>query len=205
MANFTQHLTGGITAGIITSSIAFSVYQVDISQVGVVFILTVLGSLLPDIDSDTSTPLKFLLGYVGVLLPIVCLEQFVESPTMEIKILVVVIGYFFLRDIASQLFLKLTRHRGVFHSIPMAIIVGQCVFFLFYDSSFDARVLFSCAVTIGFCVHLIMDELWSVNLMGVSMKKSFGSAFKLTGGSHINTVIIYAALVFLGYMIMLEI
>ncbi len=201
MASFKQHIGGGIIIGFLSAICAMLGSGISVLQTGIVFILGVLGSVLPDIDCDTSTPLKFLFGYIGIVLPVVFLQSFYTNATMEMTMLFLVLGYFFIRDIVSSLFLKFTSHRGIIHSIPMAIVFGELTFLLFYDSMLNVRIVFSIACMIGFLTHLIMDEIWSIDLMGGHIKRSFGSAITFSCDSKIKTFFVYFTIIGLGIVI----
>ncbi len=200
MANFKQHITGGFITGGITSTIALFGYGLTLLQAGVVFILGVLGSVLPDIDCDTSTPLKFLFGYIGIILPVIGLQYYPDAK-MENTLIFIVIGYFLIRDVISILFLKITVHRGIYHSIPMAIIMGQLTYLMFFDSLFTHRIIFAIACCLGYLTHLTMDEIWSIDLTGCHIKRSFGTALTLKGESIIVTIIAYIAIISLAGII----
>lgn len=204
MASFKQHISGGFITGVVSAGIALTAYGVSIYQAGITFIFAALGSVLPDIDCDTSTPLKFLFGYIGIILPVVTLHYLYADATMETTILFIVFGYIFIKDFISILFLKFTIHRGIIHSIPMAIIAAQLTFLLFFDSALKIRIVFSIACLFGFLTHLLMDEIWSIDLLGANIKKSFGSAFTLKGESILKTILAYTAIIGLGYIIYLQ-
>lgn len=103
MASFKQHISGGFITGVVSAGIALTAYGVSIYQAGITFIFAALGSVLPDIDCDTSTPLKFLLGYIGIILPVVILHYLYVDATMETTILFIVFGYIFIKDFISIL------------------------------------------------------------------------------------------------------
>lgn len=202
MANFKQHLAGGVAVGVVGSSISLLTVGLSITQSALVFILGCLGGVLPDIDSDTSKPIQMIFGYLGVILPITVLTQLhPNGAMMETVLLMTVIGYFLVRNVLSTLFLKLTTHRGIVHSLPATVICGQVMYLLFHESAPVARVVFAVTCAIGFLVHLILDEIWSVNLMGLQIKRSFGSALALTANSKTTTALAYFMILFLGIVI----
>ena len=57
------------------------------------------------------------------------------------------------------------------------------------------------AVLLGFFIHLGLDELFSVDLEGARLKRSFGTALKLGGGRPISTLLMLMALVLVGYWV----
>jgi hypothetical protein len=60
----------------------------------------------------------------------------------------------------------------------------------------------SAAVVIGFMVHLILDEIWSVEYRHgrFRLKKSFGTALKFWGNDLSANVSVYAKLILFAYL-----
>jgi hypothetical protein len=56
-------------------------------------------------------------------------------------------------------------------------------------------------VFLGFIVHLLLDEFYSVNLVGMQLKRSFGTAFNLgTLSNPYGTLALYIVLMGLFYI-----
>jgi hypothetical protein len=102
------------------------------------------------------------------------------------------------------LFERLTVHRGSVHSLLACLMFGLISVQLALLA--DKSIVFSwCAgvfIIIGMLVHLSLDELYSVDLNNLTIKRSFGSALKplslsypLTTGAHVLTCI---ALIYLA-------
>ena len=89
----------------------------------------------------------------------------------------------YLCTISLEVSLKITVHRGMFHSIPAAVLSSLITLSILniYIDSVDLKLLFSISVGIGYLCHLVLDELNSaVNLGGMPFvpNKSLGSALK---------------------------
>jgi hypothetical protein len=99
---------------------------------------------------------------------------------------------------------RLTVHRGMFHSIPAALIVAILAFLLLDAPSMTLRLFLAGGPLIGFVSHLVMDEIWSVKVgvTGVGLKNSAGTAFKLFSGSIPATITAYAFLLGLCYVLL---
>jgi membrane-bound metal-dependent hydrolase YbcI (DUF457 family) len=100
----------------------------------------------------------------------------------------------------------MTRHRGIFHSIPAGILAGLItVWFLqYFPIDFNQKIVLGAAVLAGYLGHLILDEIYStINLKGFSMlpKKSLGSALKFWSSSKTATLLIYFLLLSFAYLI----
>ena len=81
-----------------------------------------------------------------------------------------------------KLFARFSVHRGVFHSLLAAVFFGflttSLTYHLFRLSALGAWMsgLF---VSVGYVIHLVLDEIYSVDLTGARVKRSFGTALKL--------------------------
>ena len=72
-------------------------------------------------------------------------------------------------------------HRGVWHSWIAGIACAFATVLIFYyvfDRPDGVAWLAGGFLLIGFLTHLILDEMYSVDVLGNHIKKSFGTAFK---------------------------
>jgi membrane-bound metal-dependent hydrolase YbcI (DUF457 family) len=196
MANYKQHLSGGILFGIICMVITFFLFGLSLVNSSVVLILSIMGSILPDIDSDTSKPVQILFETIAIIIPIMLIQFYFNiGLNLENMIFIVIAGYIIIKYGASFIFYKFTVHRGIIHSIPAAVIVACIIFLIFTDSSLYLRSIFALACSGGFLVHLIMDEIWSVDISSMKIKKSFGTALALRSNSAITTILAYLVII----------
>jgi hypothetical protein len=96
--------------------------------------------------------------------------------------LVAVAVFVLVRYGVFALFNRFTSHRGVFHSVLAAVFFAflmTCVSFYFLEWDGLHAWLNGLFIAIGFIVHLVLDELYSVDVSNARMKKSFGSALKI--------------------------
>jgi hypothetical protein len=79
------------------------------------------------------------------------------------------------------LFIVATKHRGLFHSIPAAFFAWALTTYIasggFHYSPLTSWML-GFFIWIGYITHLILDEIFAVNLTNAAIKRSWGSAFK---------------------------
>jgi membrane-bound metal-dependent hydrolase YbcI (DUF457 family) len=101
-------------------------------------------------------------------------------------------------------FRKVSKHRGMFHSIPVALIwgVGTAILVhLFFSLNSLVAWVYGFMMFFGYMVHLTLDEVYSVDLGNRRVKKSFGTALKFyklrTQTDKLQNIIIYAMLIFL--------
>ncbi|MEF3691837.1 MAG: metal-dependent hydrolase [Candidatus Moraniibacteriota bacterium] len=88
----------------------------------------------------------------------------------------------------GYIFEKFTNHRGMFHSIPAAVLFGLLTIWLLNRFSIfqEQKLFIGLAISVGYLGHLILDEIYSsVNLKGGSIlpKQSLGGALKFYSSS----------------------
>lgn len=152
-------------------------------QVLLYFVLGTLGSLLPDMDSETSVPVRFAFTLASILLAFVTMFRFAERfPSVAELVLIWIAAFLMLRWLVFRLLGALTVHRGLFHSLPaavMAALLGAAAAFHALGLPPLEAWLSGIFVGFGYLVHLLLDELYSVNLFGTHQRRSLGTAFKL--------------------------
>ena len=152
----------------------------------IIFIATVVGAFLPDLDSDTSAPLKILLVIFSVLGSAVAgwiVFNQEDSSWLRLGGISAFSGLFIYYGIGG-IFKKLTHHRGIFHSIPAVLLSALLTLTLLNQIELDVniKIIISLGVGFGYLCHLILDELNSaVNLGGIPFipNKSIGTALKI--------------------------
>ena len=109
--------------------------------------------------------------------------------------------YVVIRFGALEFFKRFTVHRGMWHSLPAAASAGLIAYLVMPSASNAERAYKAVGVLVGFLVHLILDEIWSIEF-GVAklrIKKSFGTAMKFFGNNPTSNVFVYAMLFALCY------
>lgn len=181
MANFKTHLTASIVASSLVVSVALSLRLVDQNEVIILWLLGILGGLLPDIDSDNSATLQLVFN-ISAVFSVLFLTQWL-SPVLSIVGLWVAGATVFIliRYVLIKLFAKFTVHRGSLHSLLACGMFGLVGVHL--SLWFGADYVFACcagiSIALGGLVHLALDEYYSVDFSNMAIKRSFGSALKL--------------------------
>jgi len=204
MASFEYHVNVAVIATGVLITPVYSSGLIDVNQSLIILGLGLVGGILPDLDSDNSKPIQIIFKMLSIFLPLLVLISInKEFPVLHL-IGIWIVSTLVLQLLFFQLFLKLTSHRGIFHSIPMGIFLAQIVILLFYrvlDQNLTFSTIAGSFLFIGFIVHLLLDELVSVNALGFKMKKSFGSALKLYDKNNISgTVVLYALIAVLFFL-----
>ncbi|MFM2422043.1 MAG: hypothetical protein RL291_573, partial [Pseudomonadota bacterium] len=110
----------------------------------------------------------------------------------------------FVRYGVKAVFHQLTYHRGIWHSLLAAVFasfVTAAVFYWLLKRHDGVAWLGAGFMFIGFLTHLILDEMYSVDVMDQRIKASFGTALKLadsrklwhTGGMIAATALVWFA------------
>ena len=198
MADFKTHTIIGTGAGIGLSCLAVTGNFITFSSSVLAVFLAAVASALPDVDSDTGAPRKFVLSALEIVCPAIFIISFSQVLSLENLLLAGILLFFVIRYLLGFLIYKLTKHRGAWHSVPMALISTLTVYLIFYRSAFYSRIFFASIFFICFLSHLILDEICSLKYLGLATKKSFGTAFKFTGASWLQTVFMYSAIVVLA-------
>ena len=151
-------------------------------------------------DADNSAPVQFVFSLSSILLAFSTMFFFSTLfPTVLELVVIWIATYLCFRWIIFALFTRLTTHRGIFHSIPASLFFGFLTsaisYHFFHLASLQAWLngLFVC---FGYLLHLILDELYSVNVFGMRTKRSLGTALKFhSKASPPATIYMYLALV----------
>jgi hypothetical protein len=77
------------------------------------------------------------------------------------------------------------------------LIAGMAAFLICASGNLEMRLFKTGAVMLGFLSHLILDEIYSVDVRGLRLKSSFGTAVKFWSDSAWGNFSTYAKLVIL--------
>jgi membrane-bound metal-dependent hydrolase YbcI (DUF457 family) len=197
MAGFKTHITTSTLLGVAYGAVGAWYWQLDWGTTVLAGGLTALGGMLPDLDSDSGVPVREMSGLLGAATPFLILPRVRHlAITMEQQLVVLACAYLLVRYGVSQLFKRFTVHRGMFHSVPAMLIAGLCVFLLFPERDLRLPAYLALGVMVGFLSHLLLDEIYAVDLNGLTPKLNqfAGTALKLTSGSLPATLLTYAIL-----------
>lgn len=210
MANFRGHISTSGALGVGVGVFGAYYLQYDWGTVCLAGGLTAIGGMLPDLDSDSGVPAREMFGLAAVITPLLLFHRLQAYGFTPEQMLVVLAGiYFGVRYGVSEVFRRVTVHRGMFHSVPAMIIAGLAVFLMYHQADkpmaadeLRERLYLAAGTMIGFLSHLVLDELFAVDLTGVvpKLNQFAGSALKLKSDSWSATAFTYAILCVLGYL-----
>ena len=182
MATYKTHLA---FASIVSSSACSYLYGKGIlsaQEAALCFSYGVAGGLLPDIDAENSKPLRLTFTTIALFAAFAVLLLLPDGTSLPEKGLWWVGVYLTVRYFASSVFSKITTHRGIVHSVPFAMVVSLVLTYILItikENTPHTAWLAGVFLFGGFLLHLILDELYSVDITGGKLKRSFGTAFTL--------------------------
>jgi membrane-bound metal-dependent hydrolase YbcI (DUF457 family) len=160
-----------------------------------------IAGMLPDLDSDSGVPARETIGFAAAVIPMLLVNRLHgQGIPIEALFLIGAPLYLLIRFGVGGLLKLVTIHRGMFHSLPAAIIAGLITFLVCDHGVSVVRYFKAGAVTVGYLTHLVLDEIWSVEVKGLGprLKSSFGTALKLFGNNAAANMMCYSLLILLG-------
>lgn len=204
MANFNTHIIVGATVSLIVTETLITMNILSTSLALIAFFLGTLGSLMPDIDSNHSKSITISFTMISILITMLFISIKSDIYSLIELLIMSLVIFGVIRFGVIELCRVVSKHRGMFHSIPVAIIWGlltAIISNIFFKFNPLISWIYGLMVIIGYISHLILDEIYSVDLANKRMKKSFGTALKLfllkTQIDKIQTLLIYIILILL--------
>jgi membrane-bound metal-dependent hydrolase YbcI (DUF457 family) len=185
MAGFHTHITVSTAVGVGYAFVGSYVFHLPLSTCAIGGGLCGISGIMPDLDSDHAVPARETLSFLAAVAPMLLFYRFhFEGMATEHMLLLGAPLYLLIRFGFGQM-LKTSVHRGMFHSIPAAVIAGLIAYVLCDTGISTGRSFKAIGATIGYLTHLFLDELWAIEFAGahIRLKKSFGTAMKLFGQS----------------------
>ncbi|MEA3387275.1 MAG: metal-dependent hydrolase [Patescibacteria group bacterium] len=201
MANFKKHRDVSLVLSIGLASIFFLVGVISLIEVLVLIFIGTVSGFLPDLDHSESIPNKSmfnLLTFIGlVILSIVLYGEY----NIELFLLIIFSSFIFIRYILKFIYDKIVIHRGMFHSIPTGLLFSfLSIDFLYHfsDLNLDLILVIGFFIFIGYISHLLLDEIYSVDVFGFNIKTSFGTALKVFSFKYMYSSLFVYGLLFVS-------
>jgi uncharacterized membrane protein YgcG len=208
---FREHVATGavISTGVCVAAYSYALVTDPILLL-FLFGVTVVGSFLPDVDSDSGMPFYLVFGTASLAATgIVALYTLASPYAADWRYLLGIpaAALFFFWFVVGAVVKKCTKHRGIFHSLPALAIAGTATFLLARHYGLDdmTALVFAGAMGLGFLSHLVLDELYSeITLDGIpfNTKQSAGTAMKWFSrqrGVNVATYVILATLLYTAW------
>lgn len=182
MADFSTHVFSAAALGSLGATLCTKLLALPPVDGVALTLAGIAGGVLPDVDLKVSLPSRILFALLGSIVALAWLFAHVDTLTV-LELWFAAIGVFLLvRFPIRWLFHAITVHRGALHSIAaacMATTVTAAGASHVLDIDPAMSWMLAAFIACGYVLHLILDELYSVDISGMSMKRSFGSALKL--------------------------
>ncbi len=181
MANYATHIAAGtvISGALATLTLAADVISEE--SLVAVTLAGVVGSILPDIDLRDSRASRILFSGIGAFASF-CVLFLAAAHYSIAELWIIWLGSLILvRYGFHAVFHRVSVHRGVWHSLLAGAFCGVSTSILYhYVLGLHEGVawLGGLFMFIGYIVHLVLDEMYSVDFMGQRLKASFGTALK---------------------------
>jgi membrane-bound metal-dependent hydrolase YbcI (DUF457 family) len=206
MAAFRQHVAFSSLLGVGYAAGAVYLGQ-ERTQAALAGVLCGFSGMLPDLDSDSGRPARELFGVLAAVVPLLLLHRLQAAGlTPEGVILAIIALYLAIRFGAAWLFHRLTVHRGMFHSLPAALIAAEITFLCYNSPQPGGRLVLAGGVFLGFLSHLLLDEIYGVNLLGRRYRqaKPLGGPLKLFSQHIPATLLTWLVLAGLSYLVAVD-
>lgn len=181
MADFNTHIFGAAAVVSLGATCCTKLLSLGMTEGLMLTVAGMIGGIIPDIDLKQSQPSRALFSGLGTVAALVWLFANVEEFTGLELWLGAITVFLLVRFPVWWLFHSVTRHRGILHSLIAAIMAGVLMCAVAWQQMETSELqswLLGIFMTLGYLIHLILDELYSVDFTGVRVRRSFGSAIK---------------------------
>ncbi|MEZ6102951.1 MAG: metal-dependent hydrolase [Pirellulaceae bacterium] len=208
MAGFKTHIGTSTLLGIGYGAAGYLVYEIPATTCMLAGGLCSVAGMLPDVDSDNGVPLRETTAFIAAVTPMLALEHLQHygeqhGLTNESLVLATALIYVIMRFGVGEIIRRVTVHRGMWHSIPAAVIASLSALFLCTCGSNIAAAFKAGGVFLGYMSHLVLDEIYSIQWKRgrFRLKNSFGTAIKMWGPGVGANLMTYAQLVGIVYVL----
>lgn len=210
MANYREHITVSSLLGLGYGLGAVTAFQFHPLQGVLAACFTGVAGMLPDLDSDNGRPVREMFGLLGAVAPLLLVNRVAALLGLpadpETIMLVIIALYVAIKYGGAALVSRLSVHRGMFHSLPALIIAAEAVYLAYPSPRAAVKLLMAGGVAVGFLSHLLLDELYSVQVKDhrLRLKRSSGTALKWSGDALMPNVFSYTLMATLTYAVFQE-
>ena len=182
MANFATHIGAGTVVAGALATLTLAADVVAPENLVAVTMAGVLGSVLPDIDLRDSRPSRLMFAGLAVFFSFAVLFNIAARYSIA-EMWIAWLGTLVLvRYGLHAIFHRLSVHRGIWHSLLAGVFSSVATAVVYYHvlgRHEGVAWLAAGFMMAGYLTHLILDEMYSVDVMDTRIKASFGTALKL--------------------------
>ncbi|MEQ1698054.1 MAG: metal-dependent hydrolase [Hyphomicrobiaceae bacterium] len=181
MANFTTHIAVGTVVSGALATLTLAANVVPQGSLIAVTLAGVLGSILPDIDLKDSRPSRAMFAGLGIFFSFAVLFTAAGKYSI-VELWMLWLGTLLgIRYGLHAIFHRIAVHRGIWHSLlatAFCTLLTAIIFKYILGEADGIAWLGGGFLAIGYLTHLVLDEIYSVDVMDVRLKTSFGTALK---------------------------
>ena len=204
MANFTTHIAVGTVVSGAAATLTLAANVISQESLVAVTMAGVVGSVLPDIDLKESRPSRALFAGLAVFLSF-CVLFAVANRYSIAEMWIAWLGTLaFVRYPVHAAFHRFSYHRGIWHSLLAGAMFWFLTAFVYNRLlGYHEGVAWLAGgfLFIGFLTHLILDEIYSVDVFDTRLKASFGTAVKLYDYKHVGDSAVVAAMCVAAFLV----
>ena len=181
VADFSTHVFGAAALCSFGATVATKLLALAPGEGMALAVAGTVGGVLPGIDLKVSWPSRLLFSLLGAVTALAWL--FANVPRLSVlELWVTAIAlYTLVRYPLQWLFHSVTVHRGALHSLAGALAATLATVSVAsrpLGADPLSSWLLGAFVGAGYVLHLVLDEVYSVDFTGLKVKRSFGSALK---------------------------
>lgn len=196
MANFATHIGAGTVVAGALATLTLAADVVAPENLVAVTMAGVLGSVLPDIDLKDSRPSRLMFAGLAVFFSFVVLFN-VATKYSIVEMWILWLGTLILvRYGLHTVFHRLSVHRGIWHSLLAGLFCSVATAVVYYHvlgRHEGVAWLAGGFMMCGYITHLVLDEIYSVDVLDTRIKASFGTALKFIDTRHWKASVAMAA------------
>jgi len=189
MANFTTHIAVGTIVSGALATLTLAADVVAPENLVAVTMAGVLGSVMPDIDLKDSRPSRAMFSGLAVFFSFVVLFNLPPVYSIAEMWLLWFGTLVLVRYVAHAIFHRMSYHRGIYRSLLAALFFGfltAAVYRHALGRHEGVAWLAAAFMIAGYLTHLVLDEIYSVDVMDTRVKASFGTAVKPIDAKHLG-------------------
>jgi hypothetical protein len=199
LAEFKTHVTVSLFASGTAATWLLLAGRATEPEVMICFLLGGLGGVLPDLDADDSLIHALIFNALALSVSFLMIFELSQGHSLLQLLMIWMLTFLVIKYPLAYAFSKFTRHRGLLHSLPAGLLLLMLLaVFCQRILEFDARRAWLYAVfpAGGFIIHLLLDELYSLNVLGFKAKRSLGTAIKFYSKDNILLSLLLYVLLF---------
>jgi len=204
VASFAYHLGLSAAAGVGAGVAANRMLSIGWEESVCIGILVLGSGFICDLDSADSHHTHHALNIASAVAPALLLTAAGSwALSSTVIFLSASLSYLLTRVLLREVVRHISAPRGMFHSVPAAIVWACMVFLAFHDLPQNTRLLFAGASAGGYLLHLVLDASFSkVSISGAGFDpgQHSGFALKLYSSSMFANFICYGLLITLCFL-----